>query len=188
MRSIPRDPDHPDIRWEEICVRDVETPDIGIRNTTVSECSGLSSRGVGSILSDAHQEIEDRLDLEEYVGETVAEVYCDVDRFEYAIEYHVDVPLKQRVWRLLYGPSLGADGTYDDEIELYRCTECGKLSTSLGWLHGHIEKHRPLWLFWKSGHPDFLCERTEVITVTEYDVERYLKPESDDPGGEDGGE
>ena len=24
---------------------------------------------------------------------------------------------------------------------LYRCTECGKTSTSRGWLHGHIQKH-----------------------------------------------
>lgn len=29
-----------------------------------------------------------------------------------------------------------------DEMYLFRCTECGYLSTDLGWLHGHIEKHR----------------------------------------------
>lgn len=58
-------------------------------------------------------------------------------------------------------------------IELYRCTECGKLSTSLGWLHGHIEKHRPIWKFYKSGSPEFLVERTDVITVEDYEVEPY---------------
>ena len=55
------------------------------------------------------------------------------------------------------------------ELTLYRCTECGKLSVSLGWLHGHIEKHRPLWLSWRTGRQAFLRDRTEVLTVTEYE-------------------
>lgn len=58
------------------------------------------------------------------------------------------------------------------QIELYRCTECGKLSVSVGWLHAHIEKHRPVWKFWQSGDPDFLVERTEVLEVTDYEVSK----------------
>jgi hypothetical protein len=30
----------------------------------------------------------------------------------------------------------------EDTITLYRCSECGYLSTSYGWMHGHAEKHR----------------------------------------------
>lgn len=48
---------------------------------------------------------------------------------------------------------------------IYRCTECGKLSRSLGGLHAHIEKHRPVWQFWKMGSAGFLVERTEVVIV-----------------------
>ena len=58
----------------------------------------------------------------------------------------------------------------DSDIEIYRCTECGKISVSLGWLHGHIEKHRPIWKFWKVGEPAFLDERTEILSVTDYEV------------------
>ena len=57
-----------------------------------------------------------------------------------------------------------------EPIKIYRCTECGYKSTSIGWLHGHIEKHRPIWKFWKSGQPKFLKERTEVIRVTDYET------------------
>lgn len=58
------------------------------------------------------------------------------------------------------------------EFEVYRCTECGKQSVSIGWLHGHIETHRPLWKFWKSGDPEFLNDRTEVLTVTDCEVSK----------------
>lgn len=57
-----------------------------------------------------------------------------------------------------------------EDIELYRCTDCGEISTKLGWLHGHIEKHRPLSRFWQSGSTEFLTERTEVLKVTEYEI------------------
>jgi len=67
----------------------------------------------------------------------------------------------------------------ESEIELYRCTECGKLSVSLGWLHGHIEKHRPIWRFWQTGHASFLKKRTEVIKVTDYKVEELMHTESE---------
>lgn len=37
---------------------------------------------------------------------------------------------------------LMTDDRHGDELVLYRCTECGKLSVSVGWLHAHIEaKH-----------------------------------------------
>lgn len=65
----------------------------------------------------------------------------------------------------------------NEEIVLFRCTKCGKLSTSLGWLHGHVEKHRGYtWLkiqlpFTKTSPGDFdrLMDYTEVIQVTDYD-------------------
>lgn len=65
----------------------------------------------------------------------------------------------------------------DDPIELYRCTECGKLSVDLGWLHGHIEGHRgygwgPIRLSnpFKLGDPEYLLSRTEVLRVDEVTV------------------
>lgn len=65
--------------------------------------------------------------------------------------------------------------TGDAHFELYRCTECGKLSVSLGWIHGHIEKHRGYfgWLqipFTKTSPANVpeLMKRTEVIQVTDY--------------------
>jgi hypothetical protein len=63
----------------------------------------------------------------------------------------------------------------NDTIELYRCTECGKLSVSLGWLHSHIERHLG-WGPWKMlppplpGNADALMDKTEVIQVTDYEL------------------
>jgi hypothetical protein len=67
-------------------------------------------------------------------------------------------------------------GRTSEEIELYRCTECGKISVSRGYLHGHIEKHQGFGPFniipdpRKTANPDALDEKTEVLTVTEYEV------------------
>lgn len=64
--------------------------------------------------------------------------------------------------------------TPDAHFELYRCTECGKLSVSLGWIHGHIEKHQGIGPFnlipdpRKTANPDALMMKTEVIQVTDY--------------------
>lgn len=58
-----------------------------------------------------------------------------------------------------------------DETVIYRCTECGKTSVSLGWLHGHCERHRGffgLQLPWRIGDFDALMEYTEVLRVDEY--------------------
>ncbi|MCU4926910.1 hypothetical protein OB905_13125 [Halobacteria archaeon AArc-dxtr1] len=64
-----------------------------------------------------------------------------------------------------------------DEIEIYRCKECGKISTSLGWLHGHAGKHRGWgisWLRivppWKVGDAEALMEMTETLQITDYEV------------------
>lgn len=68
-----------------------------------------------------------------------------------------------------------------EEIELYRCTECGKASVSIGYLHAHIEGH----LGWGPfnmlpppfpGNFDALMEKTEVIRVTEYELADEPKP------------
>lgn len=63
-----------------------------------------------------------------------------------------------------------------DEIVLYRCKECGNISTSLGFLHGQMERHFGLgpWNLIpdprKTANYDFLMSKTEVIRVTDYDV------------------
>lgn len=68
------------------------------------------------------------------------------------------------------------------QIVLYRCTECGKVSTSLGFLYGHAEKHRGFFGFklpWKWGDFDALMELTEVIEVTDYAVHDISAKEVD---------
>jgi len=99
---IPRDSNHPAVRYVELCVRDVEDPDLGKRWTTSSELNELKRRGVGELESDAFSEVKQRIDFGDHVGETIAEVYIDVEAWEYAVEYHVEVPIKQRLCRLLF--------------------------------------------------------------------------------------
>lgn len=58
-----------------------------------------------------------------------------------------------------------------DELVIYRCTECGKTSVSLGWLHAHCEQHRGLFGIpfpWLMGDFDALMEMTEVLRVEDY--------------------
>jgi hypothetical protein len=60
-------------------------------------------------------------------------------------------------------------------IVFYRCTQCGYVSLSLGWLHGHIERHRGYTRFniqlpfTRTSPGDFeaLMERTEVLVVAD---------------------
>lgn len=69
--------------------------------------------------------------------------------------------------------SASEEASDQEEIVLYRCTDCGKQSVSVGWLHAHIEKHFAwLGLFippWKLGDFDRLMEKTEILRVTEYE-------------------
>ncbi len=63
-----------------------------------------------------------------------------------------------------------------EHFMVYRCAECGKISTDLGSLHAHIEKHRGLFgiqLPWNVGDYDELMEMTEEIEVTDYRVCEY---------------
>lgn len=60
--------------------------------------------------------------------------------------------------------------TETDDIQLYRCKICGKLSVSRGFLHGHIESHRSGWRFYRVGNPEFLREHTETLEITECEV------------------
>ncbi len=58
----------------------------------------------------------------------------------------------------------------DGDLVLFRCTECGYTSMSLGWLHAHAEKHRGLFglqLPWRVGDFDALMEITEVVRVAD---------------------
>ncbi len=58
-----------------------------------------------------------------------------------------------------------------DELVVYRCTECGHQSLSLGSLHGHAERHRGwhgLQWPWNWGDADALMDYTQVLHVTDY--------------------
>jgi len=63
----------------------------------------------------------------------------------------------------------------DGDLVLFRCTECGYTTLSLGGLHGHIEGHRGYTRlnigipFTKTamGNVDELMKRTEVLRVDE---------------------
>lgn len=64
-----------------------------------------------------------------------------------------------------------------EQIEFHRCKECGQISTSLGKLHAHAEKHRgisigPLSIQapWNVGDAEELEKMTETIRVTDYEV------------------
>jgi hypothetical protein len=71
-------------------------------------------------------------------------------------------------------------------IVLFRCIECGYVSLSLGWLHGHAERHRGYTRFniqlpfTRTSPGDFeaLMERTEVLVVE--DARRADVEEVDD--------
>lgn len=55
---------------------------------------------------------------------------------------------------------------------IYRCTECGAQSLSIGKLHAHIEKHRGLFGIqwpWNVGDADELMDYTEIILLEEID-------------------
>lgn len=60
-----------------------------------------------------------------------------------------------------------------DELVVYRCTDCGKTSVSIGWLHAHCERHvgwGPFNLLPPPfpGNFDALMEKTEVLRVNSY--------------------
>jgi hypothetical protein len=63
----------------------------------------------------------------------------------------------------------------DGDLVVFRCSECGFISMSLGSLHGHIEGHRGYTRlnvqipFTKTApaRRDELMKRTEVLRVTE---------------------
>lgn len=53
---------------------------------------------------------------------------------------------------------------------IYRCTECGAHSLSIGKLHAHIERHRGLFglqLPWRVADADELMDKTEIVVVEE---------------------
>jgi hypothetical protein len=62
-----------------------------------------------------------------------------------------------------------------EELLIFRCSECGKTSVSLGWLHGnHIQKHHG-WGPWNIipnprtfGNFDAHMEYTEILRVEGY--------------------
>jgi hypothetical protein len=58
--------------------------------------------------------------------------------------------------------------TADGRPVLFRCTECGYRSQSLGSLHAHAEKHRGWFGFqlpWRYGDFDALMELTDILAI-----------------------
>lgn len=61
----------------------------------------------------------------------------------------------------------------NESITLYKCDKCGKISISLGFLHGHMEKHNgfgPFNIFpdlRKTANFEYLMEYTTVLEVKE---------------------
>lgn len=88
---LQKDPQSDDIGIRVFCVRDVDVPDIGIAEMPTAPKAGLKSRGSGDLWSRATDDIEETIDIEEHVGEEVAEVAIDVDEWDYHVEYLVDV-------------------------------------------------------------------------------------------------
>lgn len=82
-------------------------------------------------------------------------------------------------------PLLYEEYESDGKLVLFRCTECGYTSLSLGSLHGHIERHRGYTRFnigvpftkTAPGNVDELMKRTEVLRVT--DLEEIERKEVD---------
>ncbi|UXF51005.1 MAG: hypothetical protein HQRvContig04_44 [Haloquadratum phage sp.] len=63
-----------------------------------------------------------------------------------------------------------------NDVVLYRCTECGKESVSMGWLHAHIEaKHTGFGPFNLIPNPFALGNFDRDMTMTE--VLRATDPE-----------
>jgi len=89
------DETHPYVGRYEYVVRDVDEPDLGIQDWTGPEMN-LTVRGFGELKIAASDEIEARLDLEEYVGKHVATVWIDCDAWEYSIYWEVEPPINQR--------------------------------------------------------------------------------------------
>ncbi|WP_340099461.1 hypothetical protein [Salinibaculum salinum] len=96
------DPSDPEVGRYEYVVRDIDDrePDLGIQDWNGPEMS-LKARGFGELKTAASDEIEDRLDLEDYVGEHIATVYIDVDAWEYCIDWQIDRSLLQRIGHAL---------------------------------------------------------------------------------------
>lgn len=65
-------------------------------------------------------------------------------------------------------------------LVVYRCSDCGATDTTLGGIHGHIERHRPVWRIYKIGDPEFLYEHTERYEIPLEGAAKYRT----DPRGE----
>ena len=90
------DPTRPDVGRYEVVVRDVETPDLGVR-TVEFPTPSIKSRGNGELKTAAFERIRERLDLGENVGEHVATVTIDVSAWDYNIRWRVERPLGLRL-------------------------------------------------------------------------------------------
>jgi len=79
------------IEAREYLVRDVAEPDLGIgQHYPASEASDLERRGIGLEFSRAADEIRDRVDLQDHIGETIATVCIDFDSDQpYFIHWHI---------------------------------------------------------------------------------------------------
>jgi len=82
-------PRHADIGYRRIVVRDTDSDVLG-KTATCSPEPGLKYRGCGELWSAASDEIRERIDQDEHAGEPVADVWINVDTWEYRIDWLVD--------------------------------------------------------------------------------------------------
>lgn len=87
MKTNPSDPD---VGCQRYCVRDVEEPDLGISEYVSSPKWSISAYGSGELWGAASDEIKDRIDFEDHVGEDVAVVTIDVDAWDFQIDWLVE--------------------------------------------------------------------------------------------------
>jgi hypothetical protein len=89
---------------------------------------------------------------------------------------------------------LGREPGSPDEFVVFRCRECGYVSTSLGWLHAHIEGHRGYTRFniqvpftkTSPANVEELMEYTQVLRVTAVDELAVEAIDGGDVGPEQG--
>lgn len=82
-------PRHADIGYRRMVVRDTDSDVLG-KTLTCSPADGLKCRGCGQLWSAASDEIRERIDQDEHAGEPVADIWINVDEWEYHIDWLVE--------------------------------------------------------------------------------------------------
>jgi len=73
-RSVRTDVENARVDAQVYCVRDVDEPDLGIRDRHFAEAKNYVTDGIGFLYSEASDEIQETIALEEHVVERAREV------------------------------------------------------------------------------------------------------------------